>query len=437
MPSSGLQTPSSTTDAAAIPPGFFEALVQANPDTIAVIDSTGRFVFVSEAVTRMLGHRAEDLVGRDGFEFIHPDDLGSAAESLASTVASESGVREPLLLRLLHVDGSWRSVEIITNNMSRDERVRGLVITARDMSARSQSEKTAMEARDLFEQAFTRAPIGMAIVETSGEVRRVNHALATMLGSTVQALTGLDLVNLAHPDDMRGAVDYAMGVLHGKEPPAFEVRFVRFDGDLAWARVTATLIRGEDGAPLHSVVQIEDITEQHRLRVELERAATHDPLTGLLNRAGLEESYEAFSRKSGVPSAFMLIDLDRFKPVNDTFGHHAGDRLLQYVAARLRETLRSNATIARIGGDEFVAHIEGVADADQASAIAERIRRTLSSPFVVSGNRINIAGSIGVVFLEHYVELEDALVASDRASYLAKRSGGDQVALCSPGSADG
>ncbi|MCB1257198.1 MAG: diguanylate cyclase [Microthrixaceae bacterium] len=422
---------------AKLTPSLFEALVRDNADMVAVIDLEGRFVFASDAVRWTLGREPDWFIGRDGFEIIHPDDLGSAAESLASTVASGSGVREPLLLRLLHADGTWRAVEILTNNLSGDERVHGLVITARDMSARRQSELTAIEARDLFEQAFTRAPIGMAIVGNDGELRRVNHALATMIGSTIQTMIGQNLINLAHAEDQPGALSYARDVFKGKEPPAFEVRFVRLDGDIAWARVTASLIRCEDGSPLHSVVQIEDVTEQHRLRDELKRAATHDPLTGLLNRAGLEESYERFERRSGNNSAVLLIDLDRFKPVNDTFGHHAGDRLLQFVAARLREALRGGSVIARIGGDEFVAHIEGVTDAEQAVGVAERVRRTLASPFVVSGNRINIAGSIGVVYMETSVDLEDALACSDRASYLAKRSGGDQVSLCSPGSKEG
>ena len=95
-----------------IPPQFFEALVRDNSDMISVIDMAGRFVFISEAATRILGLKIEDWIGRDGFDLIHPDDIGVAAESLATTVASESGVREPLLLRLRHADGSWKDVEI-------------------------------------------------------------------------------------------------------------------------------------------------------------------------------------------------------------------------------------------------------------------------------------------------------------------------------------
>ncbi|MBS1839074.1 MAG: PAS domain S-box protein [Actinobacteria bacterium] len=415
-------------------PELFEALVADNADMIAVIDEGGRFIFVSEAARRILGLDPEAMVGQDGFALIHPEDIGLAVESMATTVASGSGVREPLLLRLRQSDGAWRQVEILTNNLTGDERVRGLVITARDMTARHESERTAAQARDLFEQVFDRAPIGMAIVENDGTLRRVNSALATMLGSTMQGIVGSDLIRLAHPEDRRRAADHALAILSGEERAPIEVRFVRMDGDLAWARVTATVIRADDGSPLHAIVQTEDVTEQQNLRAELQRAATHDPLTGLLNRAGLESAYARWMLRPS-PSAFLLVDLDGFKPVNDTYGHSVGDRLLQCIAGRLRDTLRDDATIARIGGDEFVVHVAGVADAERATVVGERIRAALASPFGVEGHQITVGGSVGVAFVERPVDLEGVLVASDRASYRAKHAGGNQVTLVTIGDA--
>lgn len=409
---------------------LYEALVRGNPDVVAVIDTDGRFTFVSDAVRRVLGREPDSLVGRNGFEIIHPDDLGLAAESMASTVASGSGIREPLLLRLRHDDGGWRAVEILTNNLSGDGRVAGLVIAARDMSARRDSERTAVELRDLFEQAFDRAPIGMAIVENDGVIRRANASLATMLGSTIQDLVGEDLIRIAHHEDRRAAAEQALAILDGTDRPAIEVRFVRTDGDLAWARVTATVVRSDDGSPQHAIVQVEDVTEQEKLRQELRRAATHDPLTGLLNRAGLDAAYA----DGGITaSVFLLVDLDGFKPVNDTYGHAVGDHLLRRIAARLVETLRDDAAVARIGGDEFVAHIDGVADPAQAAAIGERIRSALASPFAVEGHEITIGGSVGVAHLCGPVDLEGALVASDRAAYRAKHAGGNRVVVVRAG----
>lgn len=410
--------------------GFFEALVRDNADMIAVLDLEGRFTYLSDAARRMFDVEPDEWVGRDAFELVHPDDLGLAAESMGSTLASGSGVREPLLLRLRHGDGTWRQVEILTNNLSGDPLVAGLVITARDMSERLTAENTASDARDLFEQAFDRAPIGMAIVENDGTLRRVNSMFAAMLCAEIPRLIGKNLVALAHPEDRALAMDRSFRILGGEDLPAVEVRFLRPDRSVAWARATGTTIRSEAGDPLYSIVQIEDITEQLLLRQELQWAATHDPLTGLQNRSGLESAYGCFLDEGEErASAFLLIDLDGFKPVNDEFGHAVGDRVLQIVADRLRSSLRSADLGARIGGDVFVAQVLDVDSAREAVGIGERVRRILAEPMTVGEHEVAVSGSVGVALLIHQVDLEQALMRSDRAAYEAKRAGGDRVSL--------
>lgn len=436
VPNDGDASPSEASlDHVPVSHEFFESVVVNNADIIVVIDDEGCFEFVNETVTRVLGHDPADLIGRSGFEFIHPDDVGLAAESLVSTV-SDGGVREPLLIRLMDVHGNWCPVEILTNNLSENDAIRGLVITARDMSARGDSEATAAENRDLFEQAFERAPIGMALVEPTGPIRRANSALAETLGLAQQDLIGRSLVGLAHRDDRRVALEMAQEVIEGRDPPALELRFVRPDGELAWARATATMVRDENGDGLYAVVHVEDVTEETRLRQELHRAATHDPLTGALNRAGLEARYATAVVESADPCAFILVDLDRFKPVNDTYGHHVGDQLLQYVVGRLTRTVRGTASIARIGGDEFVVYVRNVENAQQARVIGDRIRQSLSAPFVVSGHKVHISGSIGVAFLSEPVPMERALMTSDRASYQAKHIGGNGAVVVSVDNSD-
>ena len=381
---SGAEAPP-TADPPAPSPGLFESMVRENADMIAVIDPLGRFAFVNEAARRILGWDSEQWIGRDGFELIHPDDHGLAAESLASTI-EEGGVREPLLLRLRHADGSWRHVEILANNLTQHERVAGLLITARDVSARQQAERSADEARDRFEQAFDRAPIGMAIVANDGKLLRVNAALSRMLNSPMQELTGQNLLGLAHPQDRAAATRHAVAVLNDDHDRPVEVRFLRQDGSSAWARVTSTMIRDANGAPLHAIVQIEDVTEQRIMRELLEQAATHDPLTNLLNRAGLEVRFDQATDDES--SALLLVDLDGFKLVNDTHGHAAGDLLLQHVAHRIRDCLRISDIAARIGGDEFVVYVREVTDARDALAVGRaHPHRDRAARPLAQGNR--------------------------------------------------
>ena len=408
---------------------MFDTILANSSDLIVIIDENGKFTFVSEAARRILGQEPDDWVGRDGFELIHPDDVGLAAESLGTTVDSGPGVKEPLLLRVRHADGSWRQVEILTNNLLDVEHVAGLVITARDVSERMVAEANAIEARDRFEQAFDRAPIGMALVANDGRLIRVNEAFAQMLGEPLHQLNGRNLLALAHPEDRRHAIERALAVLSTDDPTPVEVRFVRGDDRIAWARVTSTVIRDPNGAPLHTIAHVEDVTEQRTLRDELEEAATHDPLTGLLNRAGFANRFHEVTSGPTDVAALLLVDLDGFKAVNDTLGHAAGDELLQFVAGRLRSCLRQGDIACRVGGDEFAVLTAEVLDAGNAVAIGERIRAVIANPFHLRRGPARVTGSVGVALLHGPVDLATALATADRASYDAKHGGGNKVAF--------
>ncbi len=204
---------------------------------------------------------------------------------------------------------------------------------------------------------------------------------------------------------------------------------MRNDGEVAWARASATMLRDDAGTALHAIVHLEDVTEQRLLRERLEHAATHDPLTGLLNRAGFSSRFAAAFAVAGGAGSVLLVDLDGFKAVNDAHGHAAGDELLQRVAARLRGGVRAEDLVGRFGGDEFSLYAPELRDAGRAIALGEATREALGAPYVLQAGTVRIAASVGVALLDGSVELADALAAADAAAYRAKRSGGDRVEL--------
>jgi len=408
---------------------MLDAVLTNSSDLVVVVDPSGRLTFISQAAKRILGHDPQYWLGRDVFELLHPDDIGRAAEAMATSVGTGPGVKEALELRVRHADGVWREVEIVANNLVEVEHVGGLVITARDVSERLAAQASADQARDRFEQAFDRAPIGMALIANDGRVVRSNEALAHMVGRTVKDLAGESLVALAHPDDRDEAIERALAVLHGNDRDPIEVRFVRMDGHIAWARITSTVIREDDGTPQHTIAHIEDVTDQRTLREQLERAAAHDPLTGLLNRAGFANRFAEIAESNEAPGALLIIDLDGFKAVNDAHGHAAGDELLELIAQRLVDSVRVTDLVGRLGGDEFAIFQPDIVDAAMVVALGERVRVALAAPFRISAGVVGVSGSVGVALLDGAVTLARALASADAASYAAKRSGGDRVEL--------
>lgn len=182
-------------------------------------------------------------------------------------------------------------------------------------------------------------------------------------------------------------------------------------------------VRNEEGQVTHWISVQRDITDRKVREEELEHRATHDPLTGLLNRSAIEERVQGAIDTKGDAGALLYLDLDRFKQVNDTHGHSAGDQLLKQVAGVLKEALRQRDAVGRIGGDEFVVWCSPPVGKETAEQIAERIIGALDEPFEVHGEQLTVDASIGLVQdTSAYDTAEAALEDADVAMYEAKHS---------------
>lgn len=180
----------------------------------------------------------------------------------------------------------------------------------------------------------------------------------------------------------------------------------------------------------------DEITEHERTKALLQHMAQQDPLTGLANRALFSDRLNqtlALAQRSGTRCAQLYIDLDRFKPVNDQFGHATGDVLLKDVASRMLACVRESDTVARIGGDEFVVLLRNIDNAEDALHVAEKIRAALASPFPIDGRDIRIGCCVGIaVYPEHGRNESELSARADAAMYAAKHAGGNTVRLAKP-----
>lgn len=252
---------------------------------------------------------------------------------------------------------------------------------------------------DVYRQAFESAASALAITSVDGILLRVNASFADLVGRDAEDLLGRSVMHLLHADDWQPWHEGAATLLGGTaDRVRMDRRYLRPDGSLVHAAASSALLIGLDGRPQGLFTQLMDIGEHVRRTEALSHAAEHDALTGLANRVPLERTLRRWlgeAEHGGQSVAAVVIDLDGFKAVNDTFGHATGDALLSAVAARLQGAVRSGDLAGRLGGDEF-AVIARATSADQLSALANRLREALRGTIAVGGLGITVRASLGV-----------------------------------------
>src|SRR5690606_14021094 len=245
---------------------------------------------------------------------------------------------------------------------------------------------------------------------------------------TREELLRLTVHQVSHPDD-RHVTDESRVRLYAGEIDSLkaEKRYVRKDGSLVWVRITAALKRDADGAPLYDISVVEDISERKRAEQRIQYLASHDEMTGLPNRATftqlLDEAIDS-ARQDGRQLAVLFVDLDRFKLINDSLGHEAGDRLLREIAARFQTCLRKGDLVARLGGDEFVVLVEDLGRPQQAAQIARKLLSAAIRPIDIQGQECRVTASIDIaVFPGDAQDARTLMKKADLAMYSAKEEG--------------
>jgi diguanylate cyclase (GGDEF)-like protein/PAS domain S-box-containing protein len=283
-----------------------------------------------------------------------------------------------------------------------------------------------------FRVIFEQAAVGMAQVATDGRILDVNHALCEVLGYSKEAILALRYRDLVYPEDWEQARQKAASIVAGEmDNYVVEHRLLKARGTHLWVRLTVSTVTPPAGERPYYLVILEDVSESHRLSLELNYQASHDTLTGLYNRWAFERRLsDALQRvrTEGAHHALCYVDLDQFKLVNDTSGHFAGDHMLRQVVEVFRETLGEHDILARLGGDEFGIILE-YRDLETAVDTAERVRQRLSdTEFLWQERRYSLSCSMGVVpILPSTPDSESLLRAADMACFLAKEQGRNRV----------
>ncbi|MCW2635652.1 MAG: domain S-box/diguanylate cyclase [Blastococcus sp.] len=257
---------------------------------------------------------------------------------------------------------------------------------------------------ELFQALFMGAPIAKAMVELNGHLLVANPMMCALTGRTAGELAGRHMDLFAHPDEPPVG---DLGLVPAPGEPALdpnllldgERRLRRSDGTELWVVQSHEVVHHNNGTPQFVVLSLIDVTDRRRAEEDLVRRAFTDPLTGLPNRRALTDRLRhavALSRRRGLQVGLVHLNIDRFKAVNETLGHEAGDLLLSQVADRLRWSTRVEDTAVRLGADEFLVVAEDVEDLDGLRALADRLLSVMDEPFLVAEREINLSASVGL-----------------------------------------
>jgi diguanylate cyclase (GGDEF)-like protein/PAS domain S-box-containing protein len=450
--------------------GRLQRIIETQRDiAVADLDLPAIMELVCERTQELTRADGGTILMRDGNEFIHRAGTGFIADrtglrlgiddtftghvylqerseicndtsELANPLALERGIRSMIAVPLRHRDAIVGIVSVLSQrvgafseeDLETLELLSVVLSAAISHSAELDARRSQVEALGRFRTVFEGASIGMVRVDADGHALEANPALERMIGYSAAEIAAMQFRDITHPDDIEHNLTLFSELMRGeRDSYQLEKRWYRQNGDLIWVEVTAVLERDESGEPLSAISMIEDITERKAGEDELrqqsalnEHQALHDGLTGLPNRTLLRDRIQQAiltAKREGGRVAVLMMDLDRFKEVNDSLGHAAGDDLLKQLGSRLQAVLRESDTVARLGGDEFGLLLPTQEKPEDLIPALEKIRQALEQPIVLGDLPLAIEASIGVsLYPDDGVDVDTLLQHADVAMYTAK-----------------
>lgn len=408
----------------------FELLVKRSADAVIMLDQLGTITYVNPSAMALFGY-GEEKVGTSALSILHPEELETTATRIADAAAGDP-LAGTTLRRIRHGDGHWVCCESVSTNLLAEPRVAAIVVVLRDVTDRLEAEERAAAEHELTQTILDTTTALVFTFDAEGHITRLNRVAEELTGVTAADLAGIGWSQFV-PDEERSTVVEAVGRL-GSEVPvvAYEGTVLSSTGEARTIAWTAARLAGADGSADTVVATGIDVTDARRAEAvareieqrehdRLAHEATHDALTGLVNRAGLLHRLDRLVAESDAgPVAVLFVDLDGFKAVNDEHGHAVGDVVLQVVARRLVDSVRATDEVGRLGGDEFVVLCPGL-DQDRAEATAARIDAAVAEPIDVGTLTLRSGASTGTVSTEGG-DAAALLAAADAAMYEVKRS---------------
>ncbi len=413
-------------------------------------DEGARVLAADDAFTQMFGYTEHELLGKSVLDQIHPDDQGRAVEGWLAVISSNRA--QQTRLRRRRKDGTYVWVDTTLHNYLNHPGRNCVVVEIIDISAEMAAQEALHEHEELLRRLTDAMPVGLLQIDTARDVVYNNACLLEILYGSEP----IDSAMTPEPAPLVPGEQEAAAERHHEPAPAVnallqtlteestakfgevldevlgagvdrdvEVDIVRPSGTWRRALMSVRALSRADGEVGGAITCVLDVTDSARARQELEHRATYDTLTHVHNRSSILGVLQGqLEREDGQRTGVVYVDLDKFKPVNDTLGHAAGDELLALVGERLKLASRDSDVIGRLGGDEFLVVLSDVPSSRVAMQVAERISMTVCGTFELSCGEAELRASVGVACAEHgSLSAEELVRRADAAMYRSKSDG--------------
>jgi diguanylate cyclase (GGDEF)-like protein/PAS domain S-box-containing protein len=428
----------------------YKAVVESLHEGLVLQDASANIVASNTAARKILGLDEGELQNRSSrdaqWKSVHEDGSDWPGEDhpvprTLRTGQPESdvimGVQRP------HGEMRWLSINTVLISGEGTESERAVISSFSDITERRSAEQQLAQSNQLRQAILDAAPFSIIATDEDGVIKAINPGTERMLWYKAEELVGKQTLLVIHdPQEVAARAEELSSMLDRRIDAGFEVfvhksrfgviedrewTYVRKDGSRFPVSLTTTALRDEHGQITGFLGIAYDITERKHQEEFVRHVAYHDFLTGLPNRSLLNDRlYIAIerARRDGCKVAAMMIDLDHFKRVNDSLGHHVGDELLKIVAARILACVRRSDTVARMGGDEFAVLLSDITNDREIELVADKIIKSVSQPVQVGGHELHVSPSIGVSqYPDDGEDLHALLIDADTAMYAAKQAG--------------
>jgi len=408
---------------------LWRTIIKTSPDGITIASLEGSIRQISDKLLAIFGYdTAEEVVGRNIFEFLDPAYHEKAAARIGLMLnGTYTGAAEYLMIRK---DGSkiWieANAEILRD---RDGNPRELFFIDRDITERRQIEAKVRSLSVAIEQG----PVSVVMTAPDGTIQYVNPCFTAVTGYAADEVLGQTPALLKSGMTDPSVYTALWHTLGEGRPWSGEFINKRRNGELFWEEAHIAPVFDETGALTQYIAVKLDISDRKRAEEQIKHLAQYDNLTDLPNRflfSGLLQQALALAQRDGNRLGLLFVDLDHFKPINDTYGHALGDQLLKQIAQRMKEVMRASDAVGRIGGDEFVVLLPKLDCEEDAVVVAEKLRYALQMPCEIEGLTLCISACIGIaIYPEHGVTEKALFQHADLAMYCAKQQGRNAVQI--------